>query len=87
MRQYNNILVIIEPKKDQQLALDRAIEVARFNPRVKVTALRLIYDFANDVPFLGKKSEMNSHQDVEEVTKKELETIITTTLDRPWGQD
>ena len=32
MRQYNNILVIIEPKKDQQLALDRAIEVARFNP-------------------------------------------------------
>ena len=82
MRQYNNILVIIEPKKDQQLALDRAIEVARFNPRVKVTALRLIYDFANDVPFLGKKSEMNSHQDVEEVTKKELETIITTTLDR-----
>ena len=82
MRQYNNILVIIEPKKDQQLALDRAIEVARFNPRVKVTALRLIYDFANDVPFLGKKSEMNSHQDVEEVTKKELESIITATLDR-----
>ena len=82
MRQYNNILVIIEPKKDQQLALERAIEVARFNQRAKITALRLIYDFANDVPFLGKKSEMNSHQDVEEVTKQELEAIITKTLDK-----
>lgn len=82
MRQYNNILVIIEPKKDHQLALDRAIQVARFNPKVTITALRLIYDFSNDIPFLGKKSEMNSHQDVEEVTRQELDAIIKQALDR-----
>lgn len=80
MRQYNNILVIIEPKKDQQLALQRAIEIARFNPKVKITALRLIYDFSNDVPFIGKKSEMASHQDVEEVTRQELDQIIKDTV-------
>ena len=44
MRQYNNILVIIEPKRDQQLALERAIQIARFNPKVTITALRLIYN-------------------------------------------
>ena len=64
MRQYNNILVIIEPKKDKQLALERALEIARFNPKVTITALRLIYDYSNDIPFLSKKSEASSHQDV-----------------------
>ncbi len=82
MRQYNNILVIIEPKKDHQLALERALEIAHYNPRVTVTALRLIYDFSNDVPFIGKKSEITSHNDVEEVTKIELESIIKTVIDK-----
>lgn len=82
MRQYNNILVIIEPKKDQQLALSRALEIARFNPKVTISALRLIYDFSNDVPFIGKKSEMASHQDVEEVTRSELDKIIATALEK-----
>lgn len=80
MRQYNNILVIIEPKKDQQLALSRALEIARFNPKVTISALRLIYDFSNDIPFIGKKSEMASHQDVEEVTANELNKIIDEAL-------
>lgn len=82
MRQYHNILVIIEPKKDQQLALNRAIEIARFNPKVTITALRLIYDFSNDIPFIGKKSEMTSHEDVEEVTTQELQKIIAAALEK-----
>lgn len=82
MRQYNNILVIIEPKKDQQLALNRAIEIARYNPKVTITALRLIYDFSNDIPFIGKKSEIASHEDVEQVTREDLNKIIAATLEK-----
>lgn len=82
MRQYNNILVIIEPKKDRQLALERAIEIIHYNPRVTITALRLIYDFSNDVPFIGKKSEITTHQDVEEVTKIELDSIVKSVLEK-----
>ena len=82
MRQYNNILVIIEPKKDRQLALERAIEIIHYNPRVTITALRLIYDFSNDVPFIGKKSEITTHHDVEEVTKIELDSIVKSVLEK-----
>ncbi len=80
MRQYNNILVIIEPKKDHQLALERAIQIARFNPKVVITALRLIYDFTNEVHFLGKKAERDTQQDAEEVARGELERQIADTL-------
>lgn len=86
MRQYNHILVIIEPKKDNQLALQRAIEIARFNPKVQITALRLIYDFANEVQLLGKKSEQATHEDVENVIRAELEKTIaqmTSEIDNP----
>ena len=80
MRQYNNILVIIEPKRDQQLALERAIQIARFNPKVTITALRLIYNFTNEIRFLGKKTERDTHQDAEEATKAEVDRQIADTL-------
>lgn len=80
MRQYNNILVIIEPKKDYQLALHRAIEVARFNPKVTITALRLIYDFSNEVTLLGKKNEIKTHEEVEQLNKVVLNKMIAQAL-------
>lgn len=80
MRQYNNILVIIEPKKDKQLALERAIQIARFNPKVTITALRLIYNFTNEIRFLGKKTELATHHDAEEATQAELNKLIAETL-------
>lgn len=80
MRQYNNILVIIEPKRDQQLALERAIQIARFNPKVTITALRLIYNFTNEIRFLGKKTEHDTHHDAEEATRAELDRQIAETL-------
>lgn len=80
MRQYNNILVIIEPKKDYQLALHRAIEMARFNPKVTITALRLIYDFSNEVNLLGKKNEIKTHEEVEQLNKVALNKTIAQAL-------
>lgn len=80
MRQYNNILVIIEPKRDYQLALHRAIEMARFNPKVTITALRLIYDFSNEVDLLGKKNEIKTHEEVEQLTRIALTKTITQAL-------
>lgn len=80
MRQYNHILVIIEPKREQQLALERAIQIARFNPKVTITALRLIYNFTNEIRFLGKKTEITTHQEAEDATKVELERQIAETV-------
>lgn len=80
MRQYNKILVIIEPKKDVQLALLKAIELAKYNPKVSITALRLIYDFANDVHFLTKKNEIETHEDVKKTTEEALAHQINVTL-------
>lgn len=80
MRQYNNILVIIEPKKDYQLALHRAIEMARFNPKATITALRLIYDFSNEVNLLGKKNEIKTHEEVEQLNRAVLDKTIEQAL-------
>lgn len=81
MRQYNNILVIIEPKRDYQLALHRAIEMARFNPKVTITALRLIYDFSNEVDLLGKKNEIKTHEEVEQLTRVAVTKTIAQALE------
>ena len=40
MKQYNHILVVMEPKRDRQTALQRALELSRYNPKVKITVLR-----------------------------------------------
>lgn len=80
MRQYNNILVVIEPKKDVQLALQKAIEIARYNPKVTITALRLIYDFANEIHFLTKKAEMVTQADVQVTTEEALKHQIDSTI-------
>lgn len=80
MRRYHNILVIIEPKRDSQLALHRAIEFARFNTHVTITALRLIHDFTNEVNMLGKKNEIKTHEEIEDLNRHILDQTIEQTL-------
>ena len=57
MRKYTNILVIAEPKKDVQIALKRALEIAKFNPKATITYLRVVYDFSYDLLILNKVKE------------------------------
>ena len=65
MKKYNNLLAVIEPKRDYQVALKRAIEFARYNPNATITALRLIYDFSYDIHILNRKKE-NSNNECQE---------------------
>lgn len=88
MRQYNNILVIVEPKKECQLALKRAVEVARFNPKVKITALRLVSDFAKEIDNAEISSKLTTREDEDNYIRTELEKTVQETVaqvDNPKG--
>lgn len=76
MRQYNRIIAVIEPRRNEQLALQRAVELAKYNPRAEITALRLVYDFSADIHVLNRMSEEATRQDVLETNRKQLEEMI-----------
>ncbi|MCI6797674.1 MAG: universal stress protein UspE [Succinatimonas sp.] len=76
MRQYNRIIAVIEPRRSEQLALKRAIEFAKYNPRVEITALRLVYDFSADIHVLNRMSEEATRQDVLATNKKQLDDLL-----------
>ena len=82
MKKYINLLVVIEPKRERQVALSRAIEFARYNPQVKITALRLVYDFSYDLHILNKNKESKTKEDVQDVHIHNLEKIIA-----PYAKD
>lgn len=77
MKRYNNILVVIEPKREIQTALNRACEFARYNPNVTITALRLVYDFSYDLHILNRNKEAKTREDVENVHMQNLKEIIS----------
>lgn len=69
MKRLNTILAVIEPKREHQEALSRAIALCGMNPEIQVTALRVVYDFSSDINFVhelssndAKKSIMDAHQ-------------------------
>ncbi len=64
MRKYNNILVVVEPKRERQVALERAIELYRYNPHITITVLRLIYDFSYDIHILNRRRALETRDDV-----------------------
>ncbi len=76
MRKYTNILVVAEPKKDVQIALKRAIDIAKFNPKTTITYLRVVYDFAYDLLILNKVKEKPIHEDIEQTHIDHLNQII-----------
>lgn len=49
MRKYRNILVIVESQMEQQIALKRALEIAKFSPETQITSFLAIYDFSYDL--------------------------------------
>ena len=76
MKKYNNLLAIIEPKRDFQVALKRAVEIAQYNPKATITALRLIYDFSYDIHILNSRKESQTKEDVEKVNLDALKAQI-----------
>ena len=64
MRKYNNILVVVEPKRERQVALERAIELGQYNPNITITVLRLIYDFSYDIHILNRRKALETRDDV-----------------------
>ncbi len=82
MRKYNNILVIAEPKKDTQVALKRALDMARFNPNITITYLRIVYDFSYDLLILNKLKEQPIHEDIEKTHIEHLQNIINEYRDK-----
>ena len=77
MRLYEHILVVIEPKRDTQVALKRAIEIAKFNPKATITALRVVYDFSYDIHILNRLVEKSTREDILETNKKALDEVIS----------
>lgn len=78
MKQYNHILVVAEPKKDVQLALKRALEIAKFNPRAVVTYFRVAYDYSYDLIILNKVNQKMVHDDIEKTYLDHMQAIINT---------
>ena len=77
MKQYNNILVVAEPKKDVQLALKRALEITRFNPRATITYFRVAQDYSYDLIILNKVKEKLVVSDVEKTYLEHMEKVIS----------
>ncbi len=76
MRKYTNILVIAEPKKDVQVALKRALDIAKYNPRTTITYFRIVYDFSYDLLILNKVREKPIREDIAQTHIDHLNEII-----------
>ena len=77
MKQYNNILVVAEPKKDVQLALKRALEITRYNPRATITYFRVAYVYSYDFFILNKVKEKLVVSEVEKTYLEHMEKVIS----------
>lgn len=76
MKKFSHILVIIEPKRDIQVALKRAIEIAKYNPNVTITALRLVYDYSYELNIVNRKKEHQLKDDEYNAHVENLNQII-----------
>ena len=80
MATYNNILVILEPHVEGQIALQRAKEILNFSPTTKVTAFIVVYDFSYDLTQILSINEQNEIKNTivnaeQEWIDKQLEDI------------
>lgn len=76
MKRFSRILAVIEPKRDYQEALARAVALCAVNPQLQVTALRVVYDFAGDLGLVDALSGSASRQAVVTAHLSQLQSII-----------
>ncbi len=75
MRKYRNILVIVEPQAEKQTAIKRVMEIAKFSPDSKITALLSIYDFSSDITSILNIDEQSKMR--ADILKKNEEWLKT----------
>ena len=75
MKKYSHILVVAEPKKDIQVALKRALDIAALNPHSTITFLRVVYDFSSDIFQISQKIAPVSAELEESILSDMKETI------------
>ncbi|MDN2662572.1 universal stress protein UspE [Psychromonas sp. 14N.309.X.WAT.B.A12] len=75
MLKYNNILVYIDPTKEQQPALQRAIEIAQKNKSTKITLFLSCYDLTYEMTSLSSAEERQVMQSL--VIKENQEWLDT----------
>lgn len=77
MKHYDHILVVIEPKREQQVALQRALELVRYNPKAEITVLRLIYDFSYEMHLVNRLREKETRQEVLALHQKQVDELVS----------
>lgn len=76
MNRYHNILVFIDPAKESQIALQRAVTIARKDKKVKITLFLCCYDLSYEMTSLSSSEERQAMQHIVIKENKEwLEAI------------
>lgn len=76
MKSFHNVMAVIEPKRDYQEALARAVALCDLNPSLRVTALRVVYDYSNDMGLVDSSSSDASRRSILEGHLRQLRGII-----------
>ncbi|MCR5536183.1 MAG: universal stress protein UspE [Succinivibrio sp.] len=76
MKHYNHLLVVVEPKRERQVALERALEIAQYNPKLTITVLRLVYDFSYELHILNRLKEKETRDDVLQTHEDKVNQLI-----------
>lgn len=79
MSAYNNILVVLDPKRKQQKALNRALKIASLHP-CKLTVFLSIYDFSYEMTTM---LSLNERESMRQSIIKERERWIGQYLSAP----
>lgn len=76
MQNLKRILVVFEPKKDTQVALKRAMELAKYIKDAQITVLRLVHDYAFDMIVLNRKKLDTTEEEVIKAHQDDLDKTI-----------
>lgn len=82
MFKYNNILVFIDPTKEPQPALERAINIVDKDPEVKITLFLCCYDLSFEMTSLSSTEERQTMRNI--VIKENKQWLDT--LSRPYTE-
>lgn len=77
MDKYRNILVVVNPEEERQVALERAVKVAALEQDAKLTLLLPIYDFSYEMTSMLSSDERKEMQEGVIGQRREwLDTIV-----------
>ncbi|MGL5706864.1 MAG: universal stress protein, partial [Aeromonas sp.] len=78
MVKYQNILVVINPEEERQVALERAVKIAELDTNAHLTLLLTIYDFSYEMTAMLSVDERQEMRDGVISQRREwLDEILT----------